>query len=667
MRTPVRRIVWIILFGFFALGGLSRGWAQKALELTGERLLYRVGENEVLVYRGKVTYQDVILEAEKIHLFLDREELEAEGRVVVTRKNEGLMAEKLFYNWGKDWWKFQKVRSDVTGASIEGKLYFKGESIEEKEKTTTIEGARFTGCDLEEPHYYIEAKKIVIFPNRRVVIHNLSYFDFGRRLFSLGYYSFFLDRVDQLPLFPAFGYSRSAGLTLGYFYNYAINDYSFGTVILNWWQKNGWSIEVRHYLDNEEKGEQGKITLYYRDYPDASPTFIGKAEYRKKLDEFTSLSGSIDYSKTIGKVDDLYSLLLSVNRNREGEIGKLNLSYNASWQSESDDLSALLTYRRKVGKNLWGGLELSYLEKAKWETFEDQDLRYLFYFQQIQNKWTYTLRYYGHTDIEGDRYTGDTIQVVRKIPEFEVSRGKERIGKSDFSYSYGAVAGYYFEEETGVRDTRLNLYFDVTGVSRLGDNTTLKPTVHFEQNFYGNGFARYLWSSNLGVEQKLSSNLSVSLSYDWGGYRGATPFKFDYTTRENSFLSGSFVYTQSPWKVTLETGYDFLAGEFIDAVVGVAYDVSPQKRIVLKGNYDFEDTQWKGVSFSISWPLSAEWNVGFEGVWDLQQGDLDALRVRLTRDLHCREISLYYDQSGKTFWLEYGLKVFPGQKFKLGG
>ncbi|NSW76174.1 MAG: hypothetical protein HPY68_05260, partial [Candidatus Atribacteria bacterium] len=89
--------------------------------------------------------------------------------------------------------------------------------------------------------------------------------------------------------------------------------------------------------------------------------------------------------------------------------------------------------------------------------------------------------------------------------------------------------------------------------------------------------------------------------------------------------------------------------------------------VTLKGNYNFESAEWKGMSLSISWPVSKEWNIGLEGVWDFQEGELDALQVRLARDLHCREISLYYDQSAKTFWLEYGLKVFPGQKFKLGG
>ena len=158
-RLGVFSLFIIFLFAF------SVG-AQEALELTGERLQYRLGEEEVVVYEGKVSYKDISLTADYIHIFLEKKELEAEGKVVVERGEEGAQAEKAYYNWEMDWLSLEKVRSDLTGKSIEGKFYFRGEEVKEEkvdgERKTEVEGAHLTSCDLEEPHYYIEAKRLVI-------------------------------------------------------------------------------------------------------------------------------------------------------------------------------------------------------------------------------------------------------------------------------------------------------------------------------------------------------------------------------------------------------------------------------------------------------------------------------------------------------------------------
>ncbi|HQE25948.1 MAG TPA: hypothetical protein PKZ70_08050, partial [Candidatus Atribacteria bacterium] len=101
--------LFIIFLFAFSVG------AQEALELTGERLQYRPGEEEVVVYEGKATYKDVSLSADYIHIFLEKKELEAEGKVIVERGEEGARAERAYYNWEMDWLSLEKVRSDLTG------------------------------------------------------------------------------------------------------------------------------------------------------------------------------------------------------------------------------------------------------------------------------------------------------------------------------------------------------------------------------------------------------------------------------------------------------------------------------------------------------------------------------------------------------------------------
>jgi len=657
----------IFLFFFIFLFAFSVG-AQEAIELTGERLRYFLVEEEVVVYEGKVTYKDVSLSADYIHIFLDKKQLEAEGKVVVERGKEGAQAEKAYYNWETDWLSLEKVRSDITGKSIEGKFYFQGEEVKEEEvegeRKMDVEGAHLTSCDLEEPHYYIEAKRLVIYPDEKVEIYDLSYWDFGRRLFSLPFYVFFLNRTQQLPFLPVVGHSAELGFYFSYYYNYFVNDYSFGTITLDWWQHGGWGLGVTHYL--ERKGEEGKFTIYYRDPASSSSTLRGSVNYSKEIDEFTDLNLNLNYSGTVGETDDSYSGFLSVLREKGKSTNKLNLSYSANERSDTENLYATWNYQYKLRDDLTGELNLNYKNYEQRGEFTDLDLAYGVTFKKTSAPYTYYLRYSGHTDLEGDSYTGDSNKVVFKIPELEVARSREKIGNSDFTYKPGLLLGHYFEEETGVIDERLRLTLNLEGQSEVGGGN-LTSSVNFQQDFYGNGFARYIWQGSIKWADEISSDLFLTLSYQRSAYDGATPFKFDYVRPRTNYLSLGLDYDQSPWEISLDTGYDFREEEFVDALFSIEYKLNDNKKVELSGSYDIDNEEWGSMLFGISWPMNKEWGIDFSGRWDPQNGEIDGIRVGLTDDLHCREISLFYDQSRDTFWLEYGIKALPGEKIKLGG
>jgi hypothetical protein len=255
---------------------------------------------------------------------------------------------------------------------------------------------------------------------------------------------------------------------------------------------------------------------------------------------------------------------------------------------------------------------------------------------------------------------------VFKIPELEVARSREKIGNSDFTYKPGLLLGHYFEEETGVIDERLRLTLNLEGQSEVGGGN-LTSSVNFQQDFYGNGFARYIWQGSIKWADEISSDLFLTLSYQRSAYDGATPFKFDYVRPRTNYLSLGLDYDRSPWEISLDTGYDFREEEFVDALFSIEYNLNDNKKVELSGSYDIDNEEWGSILFGISWPMNKEWGIDFSGRWDPQNGEIDGIRVGLTDDLHCREISLFYDQSRDTFWLEYGIKALPGEKIKLGG
>lgn len=663
MSLPER--LYFAVFALFLLFSPAFA-AEEAIELQGARLIYRLSNEEVFVLQGKLTYKDITLTADEIWVFLKKEELRARGNVRVTQKDEGFSAEEVVYNWKEDFWRSRKVVSEITGKGVQGKLFFRGEEVTEREDTMTIEGARVTGCDLPEPHYFFEAKRIVIYPNKKVVLYHLSYFDFGRRLFSLPSYAFFLDRKEQLPLLPLVGYAKDTGYYLTYYHNYFLGNAAFGTVEATFWEKIGWKLAVTHYVENEKKNEKGKFYVEYLDKKGTSPTLSARGEYSRKFSDAFNLSSSFSYAKTIGKADDRLSLQALLTYEEKRVTSRLSASYNENTAQKRDELQATWTASYDLG-GVAAGINLVYREDAQWDAYADSDLQYEFSLEKTIGKYTYLLRYTGHEDPEGDAYTGDFVRFVRRIPEFEITRAKERIGRSDFTYRVGLILGHYAEEDTGVVDERLNFSLDLEGKSALGKNFFLTPKLRFEQNFYGNGFARYVFSGSLLLEGRLGENVGVTLGYNRAGYAGATPFRFDYTTPKTEYWSLGVVYDEGPWRVRFESGYDTVGKAFAEGILEVRYEEDEERSVGISGSYDFNEGSFMGMVVSLSWPLSREWSIGLDGGWDLVSGELESLRVRLTKDLHCRTVSLFYDRSENTFWLEYGLKAFPEQVVRLGG
>ncbi len=367
----------------------------------------------------------------------------------------------------------------------------------------------------------------------------------------------------------------------------------------------------------------------------------------------------------MGKADGNLAAQALLTYKEKRVKSQLSASYAEDAVQRNDTLSATWTASYDLG-GIQAEARLGYREENRWDVYTDSDLEYELSLKKTIGKYTYILRCTGHEDPEGDAYTGDFVRFVRKVPEFEVVREKERIGKSDFAYSVGLALGRYAEEDTGVVDERLNLSLSLEGKSTLGNNLFLTPKLRFEQNFYGNGFARYVFSGSLLFEGQLSESVRVILGYNRAGYAGATPFRFDYTTPKTEYVSLGVAYDEGPWSVRFESGYDTLKNVCSEGTLEVRYEKA-EKRIEVRGSYDFNEGAFQGMVVSLSWPLSREWSVGLDGGWNLASGELESLRVRLTKDLHCRTVSLFYDRSEETFWLEYSLKAFPEQVVRLGG
>ncbi len=81
----------------------------------------------------------------------------------------------------------------------------------------------------------------------------------------------------------------------------------------------------------------------------------------------------------------------------------------------------------------------------------------------------------------------------------------------------------------------------------------------------------------------------------------------------------------------------------------------------MSGSYDINDNEWGSVVFEkFAWPMNKEWGIDFGKGGILKR--MIGVRVGLTNDLHCREISLFMTSLGILSGWSTESKLFPEKK-----
>ena len=204
----------------------------------------------------------------------------------------------------------------------------------------------------------------------------------------------------------------------------------------------------------------------------------------------------------------------------------------------------------------------------------------------------------------------------------------------------------------------------------LSKNITLTPSGIFQQDVYLTGEARYLVGGNIDLKASSDNNfISSTLSYNYNKSVGPTPFNFDYISPLTETISGKLTLTPSEKiKLDLSTNYNFVTEDFGNLVAKLEYKPKENWKMNFSSSYNLNSMEWtKQINSTLDLQLSDDWRIKYKGVVDLDGFKLTNSVVGITRDLHCREITLNYKQATKSIWVEFYIKAFPTEKITLGG
>lgn len=656
------------------------------ISLKAEYITYEKIEDEDLIIAKdgvEFKYQDIEIKADYLKINLTTNLLFASREVIFKQDETETNCEELTYNWKTKKIILLRLKGELTGEGIKGKVYYQGEKMENFPETTEISGGSFTTCELEEPHYHIVAKEMIIYPKDKIIARDISWYEGKTKIITLPYFLIFLDRKTQQPILPKIGQNSEDGWFIKTYFNYYVNDKSYGTLYIDWFEKKGIGTGVEHTFEIGDENNPGETSLYLyqiKEKDSGKINLTGKIKYGQEFEENIKTQITLDYSGMKAEGGELLgnSLKSQFTLDKQGEKYNLKVSgkYNFSGTGLSqEDLSIdgiiKVSHNYTFSEKLNSALTFVYIDKNP-ASQEVADL-------ELNPKWELKYKGEGYTlnlttekrfDLDGENYTGENVsKIIDRLPEFSFKKNTATIGATKITYDIDASVGHFYEAATEEDNWRGEYTINVKRPFNLGEYLTLTPSGIFRQDVYLTGEARYLMGGKVDLKAVYNPYISSTLSYSYNKSVGPTPFNFDYITPLTNTVSGKLTLKPSEKvKLDLSTNYNFVTENFGNLVAKVEYKPKDDWKMNFSSSYNLNTKEWtKKINSTLALQLSEDWSIKYKGVVDFDDFKLTDSVVGITRDLHCREITINYKQATKSFWVEFYIKAFPTEKITLGG
>jgi len=577
-----------------------------------------------------------------------------------------------------------KLKAELTGEGIKGKIYYQGEKMENFPETVELTEGSFTTCELEEPHYHIIAKEMIIYPKDKIIARNISWYEGKTKIITLPYFLIFLDRKTQLPILPKIGQNSTEGWFIKNYFNYYINEKSYGTLYIDWMEKRGIGTGLKQIWEIGDENNAGETSLYlYQIKAKSTGNFnlSGELKYAQEFENNIKTQMTLNYSGSKAEGGELLSnnLKSQFTLDKSGEKYTLKITGKYDFSGTGlgeEDLSIngniKLNYNYTFNDSLSSALSLLYTDKNP----AGQEVADL----ELTPKWELKYKGEGYTlnmatekryDLEGDLYTGEDIsKIIDRLPEIVFKKDPTALGDTKITYNIDASVGHFYEAATLEDNWRGEYIVNLNRPFNLSKNITLTPSGIFRQDVYLTGEARYLVGGKIDLKASSDNNfISSTLSYNYNKSVGPTPFNFDYISPLTNSISGKVTLKSSEKiKLDLSTNYNFVTEDFGNLVAKLEYKPKDDWKMNFSSSYNLNSMEWtKQINSQLDLQLTNDWRIKYKGVVDLDGFKLTNSIVGITRDLHCREITINYKQATKSFWVEFYIKAFPTEKITLGG
>ncbi|MCK4462756.1 MAG: LPS-assembly protein LptD, partial [Candidatus Omnitrophica bacterium] len=236
-----------------------KGFEKRAVPVivNGDRVEYFQDKKKIIGSGNvNITYGDVKLTCDKITVFTDTKIGICEGNVKITQPNGSFKGEKIRYDF------VNKTGSIIDGYVRAGPIYAHAEKVEKVSKDKIVfDDGYVTTCDLEKPHYRIQAKQVRLYLDDKVVAKHVFFFIGNVPLFYVPYYvQPIRDVKTKITVIP--GYKDDWGYYALGAYRYYLDEKCKGYLRLDYREKKGLGEGIDYKYNLDELGD-GIARFYF--------------------------------------------------------------------------------------------------------------------------------------------------------------------------------------------------------------------------------------------------------------------------------------------------------------------------------------------------------------------------------------------------------------------
>lgn len=710
MLSDNGRPVWrsrgnFIMFVLSILGALllsgSAVSASEPLQVSADEYSLWDG-SRLFVAQGHVTvhYNEALITADMLQYDADAGHALFLGNVFYSDNEQELTGESLHYDLNTGVALFDGMEAVLYSDGIKGPMFLSGQRVRATDGEVRMELATFTTCECtgDVPAYRFEAKELEIYPNDRIIVRKVTFYDHKVPLLYLPYLTLSLKEKTSRFDMPQVGYSERTGWYIKLTYNYVLKSGLYGAILFDYFQKLGPGGGVNHtYVDddsgvgsvyvygvgNDVGGVDGSFSWDRRWH--GSPVDV-RARY---VYDVTTMSTGIAREQLLGR-------LTAEGRGSTGNF-TARAEYGAEdrieWLHPRSKLSGAVTVRQRFG-NEWE-------VRLKGDGFDDRRNadrhRWFSYAGELRrNAPKYTLiarlEQQVNPDLQKDDYDRNPRwRYVSRSPEVIVNLRR----MAGFDIGFGVVR--LKEEPDGTMAWR--------GETEIGLATRtwrLSPAISFNGSGSARGRAyttddrQLTLQGRAGLNVRLFAPLSATLQYNYRDVWGDTPFNFDrvspletfaprlnwrssaltaslsttYNMRTErwSVLSANATWRLTPNLVARGSGTYHVYDRTIERVAGtVDWKTSNESTVRLGAVYDVRRAAWSTMQADVQLKVGGGWEAGVTAIYNAARESFTRNHMYISHNAcGCREIRLRYDQVKGEVWAEYHITAFPSSRIALG-